>query len=362
MNENPSADPSRPAPGARLPKPPGPRRPRLKKRAISLLKIAVSVALLVIVLMQTGWAEVAGTLAGVQPLWLALALGVYVVGVFVRAARWKVLLRTPEALPGAQTLSLARLAGLYFVSFFFNSFLPTGIGGDVVRVAEVARAAGGPAAASSVIADRAIGLTAVSLLALVALPLAGAAANPALALVAGLAAVGPPAAFWLLARRAAGGLAGLERRLPFLRPITAHPKVRQTAEALAGYAPRDLALALAISLAFAATNALTYACIGTALGVTLPLAYYMLVSPIITLVLLLPISFNGLGTRDGAYQVLFVPAGVTPAGALAMSLAYHVLNLATGLAGGLLYALMGTSETLAQGREQGAGSREQRDE
>ena len=93
---------------------------------------------------------------------------------------------------------------------------------------------------------------------------------------------------------------------------------------------------------------LTYVCIGRAFQVDLSLGYYTLVSPVITLVLLIPLSFNGLGIRDVTYQALFVPAGVAPDDALAMSLAYHALNLITAMIGGVIYALMGIAETASR--------------
>jgi len=313
-----------------------------RKRIFSLLKIAISVALLGATFARTGWWSVTPVLAMARPSWLGLALAVYVLGVLIRAVRWSVLLRRL----GDSALSIWRLTALYFVSFFFNSFLPTGIGGDVVRIAEVARTAGAPAAASSVIADRAVGLVATSLLALVALPLVGARLNLILVLVAGVAVVGPVLFFWVLRWGGGRGLTAMGRAVPRLRPLTDHPKLRQTTEALSAYTPPDLMLALVVSLAFAATNVFTYACIGEAVHVDLPLAYYMLVSPIITLILLVPISFNGIGTRDVAYQALFVPMGVLSESALAMSLTYHALNLLTAAAGGGVYAIMGTAETL----------------
>jgi uncharacterized membrane protein YbhN (UPF0104 family) len=318
-----------------------------KNHISSLLKIAISIVLLGAVFAHTGWQRVVPVLATAQPGWLILALVVYVLGVGVRAVRWSMLLRGL----GVTTQSVWRLTALFFVSFFFNSFLPTGIGGDVVRIAEVARTTGTPAAASSVVADRAVGLVATSLLALVALPLAGARVNPILAWIAGVAVVGPIVLFWILRWGGARGLAAVGGALPFLRPLVCHPKVRQTTETLTAYALSDLTRALIVSLAFSGTNVLTYACIGEAVHVDLPLTLYMLVSPIITLVLLVPVSFNGLGTRDVAYQALLVPVGVASAGALAMSLTYHALNLLTAVVGGGVYALMGATETLATGED-----------
>jgi hypothetical protein len=327
-----------------------------KRRLTGFLKIAVSLGLLAAVLAFTGWHEVLARLANAQAGWLALTLGVYLAGVGVRAVRWQVLLRGL----GVRGIGIPRLVELYFVSFFFNSFLPTGIGGDVVRIAEAARfpcdsqagesgpgqTVGAARAASSVVADRAVGLVSTSVLALLALPFAGAGVPWPIIAVAAAIALGVPAGFALVAGREAAGLAWLGRRVPGLRRLTDHRKVRETAAAFTAYRPRDLAVALGVSIVFSASNAINYASIAEAVGIHLPLAYYMLVSPIVTLVLLLPISFNGLGTRDGAYLALFVPAGVTPDGALAMSLMYHVLNYVTAILGGVVYALMGTSETL----------------
>lgn len=313
-----------------------------KKRIVSLLKIIVSGVLLVVVFTRVGWTHVVATLARVDLGWLGLGLAIYVAGVFVRALRWRLLL--PRL--NAPAIKIRRLAELYFVSFFFNSFLPTGIGGDVVRIAEVAPAVGLPAAASSVIADRAIGLTATSFWALLALPFVGGRLSPPLALITGASAIGVPGAFWLLTRYWSGELPAASYLPSFVRPLVR--QVGEIAKALAAYTRSELGRALAVSLIFAMTNVLNYACIGAALHVDLSLAYYMLVSPVITLVLLIPISINGLGTRDLTYQALFVPVGVAPQDALAMSLAYHALNLIAAVIGGAVYTLMGVAEAASK--------------
>jgi glycosyltransferase 2 family protein len=313
-----------------------------KKRILSLLKIIVSGVLLVVVFTRVGWTDIVSTLARVNLGWLGLSLAIYVAGVFVRAVRWRFLL--PRL--NAPAIRIRRLAELYFVSFFFNSFLPTGIGGDVVRIAEVAPAVGLPAAASSVIADRAMGLAATSLLALFALPFVGGRLSLPLALITGASAIGVPVAFWLLTRYRSGELSEASYLPSFVHPLVR--QVSEIAKALAAYTHSELGRALAVSLVFAMTNVLNYACIGAALQIDLSLVYYMLVSPVITLVLLIPISINGLGTRDLTYQALFVPVGVAPQDALAMSLAYHALNLITAVIGGAVYALMGMAEAASK--------------
>src|SRR5512135_3009086 len=105
----------------------------LKKRLRGLLKLIVSVSLLILVFTQVGWAELKSVVAQTNLSWLGLAVSIYIAGVFVRAVRWRLLL--PQS--NEPAIRLRRLTGLYFASFFFNSFLPTGIGGDVVRIGEI---------------------------------------------------------------------------------------------------------------------------------------------------------------------------------------------------------------------------------
>ena len=68
-----------------------------------------------------------------DPAWTIAALGVYGLMLAVSAWRWRLLLRvqTVEASFGTLTRS-------FLVATFFNNFLPSNIGGDVVRVADTA--------------------------------------------------------------------------------------------------------------------------------------------------------------------------------------------------------------------------------
>lgn len=318
-----------------------------------LFKLALSLGLLAFFLSRIGWSQVWSGLAGAHYGWVLSAAAAYGLGVIVRALRWQALIRAYGA-----DVSLWRLARLSFVGFYFNAFLPTGYGGDVVRAVEAARIMPGPVAVSSLVADRAIGLFGICLLALAALPLNLRGGDPSLRLMG--AAAGAVAAalfigFWLLTRTEFVGWA--LARAPFLRFATgsrgttvSSREERGTGRgkvitkgtdgpvgALKGYTLRNLAGPLVYALIFGFTNALTYALIGQAVRVEAPFSYYLLASPLITLVLLIPLAFNGVGTRDAAYLLLFTPLGVPAAAALAMSLLYHVLNLLAALAGGAVY-------------------------
>ncbi len=111
--------------------------PRFRRPGKGFLKLVVSGALLVVLVTQI---DIAGTLAVVaQARWVGCfaALGLFILGVFVRAYRWRVLVRALHL-----RASLGHLTALYFVGALFNAVLPTGIGGDAVKAAKLARSTG----------------------------------------------------------------------------------------------------------------------------------------------------------------------------------------------------------------------------
>jgi uncharacterized membrane protein YbhN (UPF0104 family) len=77
--------------------------------------------------------------------------------------------------------------------------------------------------------------------------------------------------------------------------------------------------------------------------------YYFLFVPITSIVTLLPVSFAGLGVREGAYVFLFTQAGMPQETALSLSLLVYVVSIfAPGLIGGVIYVLKGARDYAAE--------------
>ena len=98
---------------------------------------------------------------GMHPGWIVTALVAYAATQSVAVWRWKRLLRAQHV-----EVEATRLTESMWVSMFFNNFLPSNIGGDVVRIADTAPAAGSKTLATTVIlVDRALGLSALVIIA-----------------------------------------------------------------------------------------------------------------------------------------------------------------------------------------------------
>ncbi len=103
----------------------------------------------------------------VNPLRLAIAFSFHFVALFVSLIRWQLLLR-----PLGIRLSWFAVGWVYMMGGFFNSFLPTSIGGDAVRILKTGEWSGHPAEATvSVVVERWTGLIAFLLFCLLALVL-----------------------------------------------------------------------------------------------------------------------------------------------------------------------------------------------
>ena len=98
----------------------------MKKIITTLLKAGVSIAILVYLFRTIDFAEVWLLFKNVHVEYLAVALGLYLLGQVFCAYRWKLV----ASVMGFQN-SFREFFTYYFIGVFFNLFLPTAIGGDV---------------------------------------------------------------------------------------------------------------------------------------------------------------------------------------------------------------------------------------
>jgi len=305
----------------------------MKTRLLDLLKISLSVGLLALLFRRIGLGEAIAAIREMDLRAFVAAFLLFLVGVLIRAYRWQGLLEAVQL-----GVSLRRLVVLYFVGSFFNTFLPTGVGGDVVRVYELSRdSRRTPESVGTVFVDRLAGLVVLFGLALVALPFSGQLITTELKLVILTIAGGGILLAWLLFQRS-----WIDRVLG-LPPlgIRLRGKVMDLYQAVHACGTGATGRALGVSLLFNLLLISVVAVLALGLGIQVSLWYFLLFVPLISLSLTLPISISGLGVRETTFVLLFGQAGVEQPQAFALSLAFYGVTVATGLVGGALYALEG---------------------
>ncbi|HSJ57309.1 MAG TPA: lysylphosphatidylglycerol synthase transmembrane domain-containing protein [Anaerolineae bacterium] len=308
--------------------------PRTRSRLLNVLKVVVSLGALALLLSSVDLEEVMRELGQMRWLPFLSALGLFLTGSLVRAYRWGVLVWALDV-----HVSWWRLVSLYFVGAFFGQFLPTGVGGDAVKMYELSRDDHKAAAAiSSVLVDRFLGLFVLFAMALVALIAGAGMIEPRLqALIAAVFFTSLVAVAVVLQRT---WMERWGRRLHLDRLAGRVKIVRELYESIHLYGPGPLLRATVASIVWNLILILGYYLLGRAVGITLSLWYYFLLVPIISALLMLP-SVGGLGVREGGTIVLFVQAGVAEVQAGALAGAYLLTNWTTALVGAILYVVQG---------------------
>ncbi len=307
----------------------------------ALIRGGISAALIAFVLwrFQDRLAVVGELLASANLAWVGLGVLLFWTAMLINAFKWWTLLRAQDI-----QVPFSAMANFTFVGFFFNNILPANIGGDVMRGYGLAKYTEENAgAAASVVLDRLIGLSAymsvAALSALAVVFLTGRSDLWPLAAVAVIALLGLlTIGAFLISRRISRAVSRLLHR-GFLEKIAGVWDALAGAFELYRFQYRTLAFAFLIGLTGIATTSMVNYVLSLALGGGIPLLDIFLFTPLIALVLIIPISIGGIGLSQAAYPFFYGLVGVPGELALALSLFVQAVQIFCSLPGGALWLL-----------------------
>jgi hypothetical protein len=266
------------------------------------------------------------------------AAGILIMSQAVAALRWKTIL-------GDDLLPWSYLWRLYMIGSFFGLFLPTSVGGDAVRAMAAARSSERTGRAmASVLIDRGFGVLAS--LAYAALGLVLAPGALAIFDDGVISWRGPGLAVTLLALLTAGIAVLVLSRSGRVLALW-HQGVATMGDL--ARSPRRLGRVLALAVISQGLIVLLWYVLGRGVHFSLPTSTFLWAVPVVSLAALLPVTFAGLGVREGVWLVLLTNSGLPPADVVAFSLLYFACSLLVGIAGGLLFVLSGISLAPADG-------------
>jgi uncharacterized protein (TIRG00374 family) len=317
-----------------------------KNRIFNGLKVGVSLALIVIILRSVDLNVLWGVVRHANLWYLAAAVAVSIVGVLVRGVRWQILLRD-QGVPA----SLREITALWFISFLFTNLLPSGIGGDAIKAYELSRSTGQSAQViSTVLVDRFMGLFALQAIALAALLFSWWLIPGQIVILTVVIFGASLLVGWVVSSKPLWS--GLARHIPLFARFLTIKSVHALVTSLQSYSRSALIRAFGVGLLFNGLLISMNILLGIALGANLPVAYYMVFVPITSIVLIAPISFAGLGVREGTYVFLFTQAGLPQEVALSLALMVYAFGTVfPGVIGGVIYLARGTrSYRAAEGR------------
>ncbi|TMK78968.1 MAG: flippase-like domain-containing protein [Actinobacteria bacterium] len=278
-------------------------------------------------------------LTGADLGYFVLAAGLMVVTVLPMAWRWQLLLRAKGVAD-----NLAWLTRAYFVSYAAGQILPTGVGGDAVRIFETARRhpGRGNTAAASVLLERALGGAATLLLAGFGFLIAVGRYNvgPYLWIEALFVVLTTLLGILLFSRRVRP-LLSLGKRV--LAPFRLDRIAAELYSALHSYRENAGVLigVTAITLAVQAARVLSIWFSGKAVGIDLSPRPYYVMGPLLFLVMLVPFTVNGFAVRESFFVSFLGNLGVDADRAFGAGFLFFVITVITAAPGGLILAWEG---------------------
>ncbi|HEY5946297.1 MAG TPA: lysylphosphatidylglycerol synthase transmembrane domain-containing protein [Kofleriaceae bacterium] len=257
---------------------------------------------------------------------LLAAIALVGLNVVIGAARWRSVL---SAYGAATRPDLWRATQLYFISFFYNNYLPGAVAGDVVRgviTRDVFGERGATAGLAVVLVERALGLFGVFLLLAIGLLAAGGTLDTG--------------SLWLWSALGIAGSFALVLALPFARRLARFlpGKLRTIAERVPALSSTSAFITAAV------LSVLTQVCVALAGYVLLhaieprvDLGSSLLIVPLAAATTFLPITVGGAGAREAVYITLGASLfQMAQSDALAASLALWLAHLINGAIGGIV--------------------------
>ncbi len=310
----------------------------MKKALLVLLKLFVTIALFIFLFRKLGFDNILDRVLSVDIRLFLVASVVFLLSMALSALQWKMLLNR-------QGVELSGMGAfkLYMTGLFFNNFLPGAMGGDIVKVyklkSELKRGKEGLAAT---FIDRFAGLFVLCLFALVSAVYLDIHSKIHLGgnlyrYIFGLFSLFVMSIVFIFSRRASAIVYG--KVFGKLNPFGLRDKLSDLHSFLYNYrgSKRFYVKIMVLSIITQFMRITVHWLAALSIGFAVSPIYFLVFVPLIALVSSLPLSFGGLGVREGLGQLLFSAAGYNGTMAVATQFIASLVGIFISLLGGVFF-------------------------
>lgn len=322
---------------------------RIKNILSFVLRLGLSAGLLAYLFSKIDVNRTAAVLKEADLLYIVYAFGAFLFIYVFLLWRWGMFIRALGL-----AVPVMKAVRYYFIGLFGNLFLPTAVGGDVIKIIGLCRhSSEKPKVVASVLLDRLSGFAGMSLLALLVFPFAWRMLRDVslLGMVVGMG----------IAVIVCGCVLFIEPIFSFCcRIFGVFPKIKASLMRL----HYDVALlkghrgvilqSLVISAVSQAFLSMSFYFAGKALHQDISFLYFLVFMPLVCVASSMP-SIGGLGVREAGAAYLFAKVGVEPGVAVSMSLINFLFMAVVGVLGGAFYLATSPQEQKLEAEAVAAG-------
>ena len=303
---------------------------KFSEKLITILKITISVGLILFIWNYVDSQNLFQKLKDIRLPEFIVAAALMYLSIFICGVRYFIFVRD------VSSLKITKVLNLYFIGHFFNIFVPGYIAGDIVKVYQVGKHGGGKVfLAMTILLERYFGIFALSSLSLGLMFYGGVDELLPLQIKITLYILfgGGTLAYIVL-------LSGAYRLFNFITFLKTH-----FSDNLDNFGGQKLLVTFGLSL----LNQCIYLTLNYFLALSLNIKLdFSVLAPVVavtTIISTLPVSFQGLGIREGIFVYLLAQYGVSKEQALLLGILTFVVNALVALLGGIFF--------LAQKKESG---------
>ncbi|HOW35698.1 MAG TPA: lysylphosphatidylglycerol synthase transmembrane domain-containing protein [Candidatus Omnitrophota bacterium] len=304
---------------------------KLKNVLSLLLRIGLSVLLLAYLFSKIDTSKMLDAVKNADLRYFFAAMFIFIAINFLLLFRWTVFIRALGL-----TVPFKSIANCFFIGLFFNLFLPSSTGGDIVKTIGLFRDTPEKAkVVASVVVDRLSGFASIVLVALVSFAFGYRILNDnsLLVSIAVLALFCFAVILVLFNEKLFSFVFGMFNRFPKIKEklMSLHYSV-----ALLKGKPQALLKAVALSCLSQTILAFIFSLLAKSFHQDIPVLYFLIFVPILCVISSLP-SIGGLGVRDAGGVYLFAKIGVESSLAVSITLISFLFMVIVGLLGGIVY-------------------------
>ena len=294
--------------------------------------ISISFIVLLLYIVRDKYPQIIKALASTKVPIFLLGILFFILAIFIASVRLRFIIEAQDI-----AVTFKEAVSLTFIGYFFNNFLPTSVGGDLVKGYYLSHKTDNKAGSyASVFVDRVIGLVTMILMAFVALFFVkeGVVDNTIKYIVYFITLCCMLVIIFMTNKKLAKKFSFL---LFLVRPIK--EKLKKLYEIVHKYQYRKNLIWKSFVISFASQLLFftSFAVAAFSIGSMIPVKDILIKMPIISMMSMLP-SINGLGLREGSTVALFGPL-IGQGRAFALSILWLLVLLCISVIGGIIYGL-----------------------
>jgi len=302
----------------------------MNKTIVILLKTLVSLGLIALLINQVDFKEIVNILKNADITMIIYAMILLTIQVFIATTRWQFVLKCQKIILGFKNTLQILWSGI-----FFNQAMPSSVGGDVIRGYYLKKKSITLGRATlGVLMDRLFGMMGLVLLVVASLPLLFKLINDPTAR-SGMLFIALGISLALLLILFTDKLPG---NFSHLKVFKGFYSLSQEGRHCISKNYNGLIIII-ISILIHLISVVAVMTIAIGLEINVEWGGFLLMVPLASLIMVIPISIAGWGVREGVMVVGFGYLGVAPEAALALSILYGLLMLVVALPGGIVWVL-----------------------